>query len=310
MPYITAQQVAARRDKLKKEFPAYKFSVVRYHHSTIKVAILSGPTDMRPGEDKKYQQVNSYYIAEHFRDTPEVRDVLLKIHEVINEGQGAGHNDGDYGHVPSFYTEITIGKWDAPYQVIGAPAKAEEALQLNEYQHGALAYFRANPIHRVEVPEGLGKAELQEEVTFEDKLDFVSLTKVHADFPRAVLSDAKSAADFARNFYGADISIFESFFLIMLSQNNTTIGYAKISQGGVAGTVVDTCMVAKYAIDTLARSVVLVHNHPSGSLIPSRHDREITRNVSEALELFQVRVADHIILTKDGYHSFKQSEEL
>jgi len=66
MPYITAQQVAARRDKLKKEFPDYKFSVVRYHHSTIKVAILSGPTDMCPGEDKKYQQVNSYYISPRF----------------------------------------------------------------------------------------------------------------------------------------------------------------------------------------------------------------------------------------------------
>lgn len=308
MPYITAQQVAFRRDNLKKEFPDYKFSVVRHHHSTIRVAILSGPLDLCPDTDKKYQQVNCYYISEHFQDTLEVRDMLLKVHEIINEGQGGGHTDADYGHVPSFYTDITIGKWDAPYEVTGAPAKKEEVLQMNEYQRDAFEYFAANPIDTIRMNAELDKSEELGKVIFEDKIDLVSLTRTPTDFPRATLSEVGLCVDFARGFYGPDISIYESFFIILLSQNYTTIGYAKISQGGVAGTVVDPIIIAKYAIDTLARAVVLVHNHPSGSLIPSRHDKELTKKITDALSLFQVKMADHVILTKDSYYSFAESE--
>lgn len=146
MPYITAQQVAFRRDKLKKEFPEYTFSVVRHHHSTIRVTILSGPIDLCPNDDLKYQQVNCYFISEHYSKTPEIRDVLLKIHEIINQGQGDGHDDADYGHVPDFYTDLSIGRYDRPYQVTGALLKKEEAKKLNQYQREALEEFAGTEI--------------------------------------------------------------------------------------------------------------------------------------------------------------------
>ena len=76
-----------------------------------------------------------------------------------------------------------------------------------------------------------------------------------------------------------------------------TIGYAKISQGGIAGTIVDKRIIAKYAVDSLCSSVVLAHNHPSGRLTPSDMDIKMTKSVQQALELFDIKVFDHIILS-------------
>jgi DNA repair protein RadC len=90
----------------------------------------------------------------------------------------------------------------------------------------------------------------------------------------------------------------------MVDQSNHTIGYAKISQGGVAGTVVDPIIVAKYAIDSLSKGVILAHNHPSGNLTPSEADRTITNKIKAGLNLFDITVLDHIILTEDSFTSF------
>ena len=135
------------------------------------------------------------------------------------------------------------------------------------------------------------------------KLSVVESTDANK-FEVVKIVNSQSCAEFARQFYTDDIEIFESFFLALLDRQNQTIGWAKISQGGVAGTVVDPIIVAKYAIDTLSSSVILVHNHPSGNLNPSLADKEITKKIKGTLELFNVQVLDHIILTKDSFYSF------
>lgn len=125
-----------------------------------------------------------------------------------------------------------------------------------------------------------------------------------SDFPRQKIKSSKDAADFIRQFYADDIEIFESFFLLLLNRANTTIGYAKISQGGTVGTVVDVKLIAKYALDSLAQGVILAHNHPSGMLMPSEQDKATTKKVIAALGLLEVQVLDHVILTADSYYSF------
>ena len=130
------------------------------------------------------------------------------------------------------------------------------------------------------------------------------LRKSETGFARVAIRSSKDAADFIRQFYSDDIGIFESFFLLLLDQSNTTTGYAKISQGGIAGTVVDPRIVAKYAIESLSPSVVLCHNHPSGNLKPSDSDIAITNKIKAGLQLFDITVLDHIILTEDSYTSF------
>lgn len=135
------------------------------------------------------------------------------------------------------------------------------------------------------------------------KLSVVESTDTNK-FKAVKITSSKTCVEFARQFYTDDIEIFESFFLALLDRQNQTIGWAKISQGGVAGTVVDPIIVAKYAIDTLSSSVILVHNHPSGNLNPSVADKEITKKIKGTLNLFNVEVLDHIILTKDSFYSF------
>lgn len=124
------------------------------------------------------------------------------------------------------------------------------------------------------------------------------------------VQSSKNGETFARQFYSDDLEIYESFFLILLNRKHETIGWVKISQGGIAGTVVDPIIVAKYAIDTLSSGVILVHNHPSGNLQPSDADRSLTRRVKEGLNLFSISVLDHIILTKDSYYSFADNGEI
>ena len=81
------------------------------------------------------------------------------------------------------------------------------------------------------------------------------------------------------------------------------MGYAKISQGGVCNTQVDIRLVAKYAIDSLATSVIFVHNHPSGNAKPSIEDKKISEKLKDALRLFDIRLLDSIIITENDYYS-------
>lgn len=126
----------------------------------------------------------------------------------------------------------------------------------------------------------------------------------------STIRTSADAVEVARNFYFDDINIYESFFIILLNRANKVIGWAKISQGGICNTIVDKKIICKYAIDTLANGVILVHNHPSGSLIPSREDMQITADVKQALKTLDVKVLDHIILTEKSFYSFSDEGTL
>lgn len=137
-----------------------------------------------------------------------------------------------------------------------------------------------------------------------DNISRFELKANKSEFESVQITNSKQAAEFIRQFYGDDISIYESFFILLLNRTNKTIGYAKISQGGTAGTVVDFKIIAKYAIDSLASSIILAHNHPSNSTTPSESDKKLTSKIKKGLELLEIYVADHIILTEDSYLSF------
>lgn len=130
------------------------------------------------------------------------------------------------------------------------------------------------------------------------------LKKIATDFPEVQITSPKDAENVIRQFYGDDIEIYESCFILLLNQANNTIGYAKISQGGIVGTVVDIRIIAKYAIDSLATGVILAHNHPTGNLNPSTQDIDLTQKLTKALKLFDIKLLDSLIITKDGFTTF------
>jgi DNA repair protein RadC len=95
----------------------------------------------------------------------------------------------------------------------------------------------------------------------------------------------------------------EEFWAIYLDRANNVIDKVKISQGGISGTVIDVRIILKQAIEKLASSIILAHNHPSGNLSPSQSDLDITRKTSEAAKLVDIKVLDHIIVASSKFSS-------
>jgi DNA repair protein RadC len=96
----------------------------------------------------------------------------------------------------------------------------------------------------------------------------------------------------------------EEFHVLLLNRANEVIRPVKISQGGVSGTTVDARLIFKAAIDVLASSLILVHNHPSGQLTPSPQDIQLTRQLSQFGRMIDLPILDHLIFTDNGYFSF------
>lgn len=126
------------------------------------------------------------------------------------------------------------------------------------------------------------------------------VANLQTEFPQVQIKTSKDAHNFISQFYGDDIEVYESFFILLLNFANKTIGYAKISQGGVSGTVIDGKIVAKYAVEALASGVILAHNHPSGNTQPSQADIDLTKKMREGLKNLDIQVLDHIILAAEG----------
>lgn len=96
----------------------------------------------------------------------------------------------------------------------------------------------------------------------------------------------------------------EVFAVMFLNRANKIRHFEIISEGGITGTVADPRVILKKALEEDAVSIILCHNHPSGSLKPSRADEELTAKIKEAAWYFDIRVVDHIIVSENGYYSF------
>ncbi|HWR94950.1 MAG TPA: DNA repair protein RadC, partial [Flavobacterium sp.] len=96
----------------------------------------------------------------------------------------------------------------------------------------------------------------------------------------------------------------EEFWIIYLNNSNKVISKSQLSKGGITGTLVDARLVFKTAIEIGAVSIILVHNHPSGTLKPSEADKQITKKLKQAGESLDIKVLDHLIVTETNYFSF------
>jgi DNA repair protein RadC len=96
----------------------------------------------------------------------------------------------------------------------------------------------------------------------------------------------------------------EVFAVLFLNRSNKINHFQIISEGGITGTVADPRIIVKKALEEDAVSIILCHNHPSGSLKPSKADEELTFKIKEAAKYFDIKVLDHLIVSDDGYYSF------
>ena len=98
----------------------------------------------------------------------------------------------------------------------------------------------------------------------------------------------------------------EEFWAIFLNQKNQIVYKTQISKGGISGTLVDVRVLFRIAIEHFATSIIVAHNHPSGSLKPSLEDIQITKNIKNAGEILNVTLLDHLIIGDNSFLSFAE----
>jgi DNA repair protein RadC len=102
----------------------------------------------------------------------------------------------------------------------------------------------------------------------------------------------------------------EEFHILLLNRRNVVIAMERISQGGIAGTVVDGKMIFKKALDFKASYLVLAHNHPSGNHKPSEQDLQLTKKLVSFGKFIDLPIVDHLIITDNNYFSFADNGNL
>lgn len=100
----------------------------------------------------------------------------------------------------------------------------------------------------------------------------------------------------------------EEIWIILLKRNNQIINRYRITTGSSTQTVYDLKRVMRTALMERAEALIMCHNHPSGSLLPSKPDRDITHKTKEACKMMDISFLDHVIITPHGYYSFHDNE--
>ena len=188
--------------------------------------------------------------------------------------------------------------------LIGSGTQTETAVDLakrllQKYSNDLFELGKLSPNELAKQVKGIGKAKA---VAISADLELGKRRRLL--LPKE-LESIKSSTSVAEEFYPimSDLT-HEEFWVLLLNKANKQIGKYKISSGGISSTIVDSRIILKYAIENLASNVVLVHNHPSGSLSPSRDDMELTKKIIIGCKALDIIVLDHIIIGQNKYYSF------
>jgi len=122
---------------------------------------------------------------------------------------------------------------------------------------------------------------------------------------RIKIESSKDTYKVFKEVFDADtIDWTETMIILALSNSNKVLGFYKLSSGGQTGVICDPKIVFQFALLSNASNIILAHNHPSGTLQPSKADKVITEKIKEAGKLLDIKLLDHLIITSEGYYSF------
>lgn len=137
---------------------------------------------------------------------------------------------------------------------------------------------------------------LQEiDILYKNKVKYSEMPKVKA---------SQDAYDYLLSIWSPHIDRIEEFVILCLNRSNKVLGWSKIGQGGLAGTVADPKVIFQVALKSNASSLILCHNHPSQNIKPSDTDIALTKKLMNAGRFLDLTVLDHLIISSEGYFSF------
>jgi len=179
---------------------------------------------------------------------------------------------------------------------------ARELLQLADNKVSRLAKMSLKEVQKI---KGVGPAKA---VSIKAALQLGVILEKETFDDTDIMRSSKDIAQYLRKKLQHETR--ELFVAIYLNRANKVLAMETISAGGVSGTVADPRIILKRAIEEQASSIILSHNHPSGSLRPSEADRQLTEKIKAAARLIDMTVIDHIIVSDQGYYSFADSGEM
>ena len=173
---------------------------------------------------------------------------------------------------------------------------AKEILKLGKDNLGELGKISIKEMMKI---KGIGEAKA---ITIVAALELGRRRQAAAPLEKSVI---KSSSDIA-SYLQTKLKDYrhEVFAVLFLNRANKINHFEIISEGGITGTVADPRIILRKALEQDAVNIILCHNHPSGSLKPSRIDEELTTKIKEAARFLDITVMDHLIVSEDGYYSF------
>lgn len=172
----------------------------------------------------------------------------------------------------------------------------KEVLRLGKDNLNELGKLSVKELQQV---NGIGEAKA---IVIAAALELGRRRQASASLERSVVATSNDIASYLRNIL-MDYR-HEVFGVMFLNRANKINHFEIISEGGITCTIADPRVILKKALEEDAVSIILCHNHPSGSLKPSRADEVLTFKIKEAARYFDIKVADHVIVSEDGYYSF------
>ncbi len=172
----------------------------------------------------------------------------------------------------------------------------KEVMQLGKNNLNELGKLAVKDLMRI---KGIGEAKA---ITIAAALELGRRRQASSHLQKPIVSTSRDLANYLQSLFQDHNR--EIFAVAFLNQSNRINHIETVSEGGITGTIADPRIILKKALEENAVSLVLCHNHPSGSLKPSRQDEEITKKIKEAARYFDIKVLDHIIVSDTGYFSF------
>lgn len=123
------------------------------------------------------------------------------------------------------------------------------------------------------------------------------------------IRSSRDAYNMFKDVIGNEIHERELFLVAYLNRANKVLWTEIMHIGGITGTLVDVRLILKKALVGNCTSIIISHNHPSGSKSPSDNDRRQTRSLKDACRFLDIQLLDHIIVCDDGYYSFADNGE-
>jgi len=173
-----------------------------------------------------------------------------------------------------------------------------KALEMANYKWSGLAKLSIADLQRV---PGIGKAQATKIKVLSE---IVRRHEIESPKPTKIVSSLDAFNSLRLELSDLD---HEEFWVLFLNRSSKLLLKKQISSGGINSTVVDPRIIFKVALDEKASSIILAHNHPSGSLNPSQADIDLTNKLVAAGKFMEVQVVDHLILAGKNYCSFADS---